>query len=160
MLIDQNNEEQMLGALDRVMRLLRWRPTERPHGGRGVFRMLRLIELLDGISTRDLADRLDVRPSSLNEKLAGLEAKGLIQRDRDDKDQRVFVVRLLPRGRQHLEHLRQERTELADQLAGILTPEETAELTHLAQKLAAGLEEREHQERDSDSASEKGAPWT
>lgn len=136
---EMHHQEPILPALDRVMRLLRRRPAAGQHAGRGVFRLLSLIRETPGISTRELAEGLDVRPSSLNEKLARLEEAEILRRVRDAEDQRVFLLELLPKGEAHLEEIRAVRKDMNEALGGILTEEEASQLTGLLHKLAEGL---------------------
>ena len=134
------DQEDMLESLDRVMRLLKRCPTNRSHHGRGVYRLLKLIDKSNNISTKDLAQELDVRPSSLNERLVKLEQDEFVRRDRDPDDQRVFIIELLPKGKQHLAAIIQEHLSFNEKLAKILTKEENDTLISLTEKLAIGLE--------------------
>lgn len=135
----QTNEA-MLASLDRVMRLLRRRPAKRTNLGRGVYRLLVMIRDREEITTRELAELLEIRPSSLNERLSRLESEQLIMRERDPRDQRVFLVRLLPAGEAHLEEIRQERSAFNEAVGKILTEEEAKVLMGLTDKLAEGIE--------------------
>ncbi len=133
-------QEKMLASLDRVMRLLKRCPTSRSRHGRGVYRLLTIINETNNTSTRDLAELLDVRPSSLNERLVLLEQEELIRRERDPNDQRVFLVELLPKGKQHLDTIIQEQRKFNEELGKILTKEESETFVFLTEKLAKGLE--------------------
>ena len=133
-------EEQILAQLDRVMRLLKRRPAGKKHLGRGVFRILQTVKDHTGISTRALADRMELRPSSLNERLLRLEQDGYLTRERDPNDQRVFLVRLNPKGEDLLLEIMNERAERHASIAGILTDEEMMMMNQLMDKLATGLD--------------------
>lgn len=133
-------QEKMLASLDRVMRLLKRCPTSGSRHGRGVYRLLTIINEANNTSTRDLAELLDVRPSSLNERLVLLEQEELIRRERDPNDQRVFLVKLLPKGKQHLDTIIQEQRKFNEELGKILTKEESETFVFLTEKLAKGLE--------------------
>lgn len=135
-----NTNEEMLASLDRVMRLLRRRPAKDTNLGRGVYRLLSMIQKQEGISTRELASQLEIRPSSLNERLVRLEADQIISRERDDHDQRVFLVRLLPAGEEHLQRIHAERKQFNESVSHILTKDEMCHLIELANKLADGIE--------------------
>lgn len=135
------NEEMMLASLDRVMRTLRRRPVGKQKLGRGGYRLLKIISEQPNTPTRVIADRLGMRTSSLNERLVRLEAEGVITRTRDEKDQRVFVVNIAPEGEKVLDALRLERQEMGQVIEGILSQEEIASLTQLADKLSRGLKE-------------------
>ena len=136
-----NTNENMLASLDRVMRLLRRGHSNNSHGGRSVYRMLAIIQRHEGISTRELAERLDMRPSSLNEKLVDLEQDELIRRTRNEQDQRIFMIQLQAKGIEQLEAIKQERVAFNTKVAGILSETEAMELSKLATKLSDGLEE-------------------
>lgn len=138
--MEYQTQEKVLASFDRVMRLLKRCPTSRSRHGRGVYRLLTIINENKKTSTRDLAELLDVRPSSLNERLVILEQEELIKRDRDLSDQRVFLVELLPKGKQHLDKIIQEQLKFNEELGKILTIEESETLVLLTEKLAKGLE--------------------
>lgn len=139
----KNKQENMLYALDQVMRALRRRPSEKQHLGRGVYRILSLIQEHPGLSTRELADKLDMRASSLNEKLSHLEQEQYIRRMRDPADLRIFVIELMDRGKAHLEEIREERTQTCAYITEVLSEQEIDTLTALAHKLADGLQKRD-----------------
>ena len=133
--------ETMLSALDRVMRLMRRIPTKQKNNiGRGVYRLLTRIQNNPGISTRELANRMEIRPSSLNERLSKLEEAELITRTRDENDQRVFIVNLLPKGEEHLDLINEEREIFNQSISQILSTEEANQLTELVNKLSNGIE--------------------
>lgn len=136
-----NKEEIMLASLDRVMRTLRRRPAGKQKLGRGGYRLLKIISEQPNSPTRVIADRLGMRTSSLNERLVRMEAEGVITRERDEKDQRVFLVNILPAGEAILEALRGERQKMGRVIEGILTEAEIDTLTELADKLSSGLKE-------------------
>ena len=66
---------------------------------RGQGRILAVLKLRDGISTKDLAYLLGVRVSSLNELLSKLEKGGYITREPSEQDKRVMLVKLTEKGR-------------------------------------------------------------
>ncbi|HHU13108.1 MAG TPA: MarR family transcriptional regulator [Clostridiaceae bacterium] len=138
--MDKKNQENMLGNMDRVMRQLRRRPEGRRHGGRGTYRILRLLSETPGLSTRQLAEIMDIRPASLNERLASLEQDKMIRRERDPNDQRVFLIYLEPPGRDLLDDAKRQRQTMYAAIEKILTSEEVREMSRLADKLANGLE--------------------
>ena len=137
---EQNRQEALLFQFDRVMRLLRRRPAGMPNYGRGTYRLLDRIQGNSGLSTRALAELMDVRPSSLNEALAGLEREGLLLRQRNPEDQRVFIVCLLPKGEEQLEKMRAAKGLVGVEIGKLLTDDEALTLTRLAGKLADGIE--------------------
>lgn len=136
-----NQEENMLAALDRVMRTLRRRPAGKQRLGRGNYRLLKVIAENPNSATRVLADQLGMRTSSLNERLAHLETEGVITRQRDEKDQRIFVVNIAAQGEEMLKALRIERSQMNQVIETILTEEEMITMTRIANKLSNGLKE-------------------
>ncbi len=70
---------------------------------RGQGRILAILKMQDGISTKDLSYLLGIRVSSLNELLSKLEKNGYITRETSDNDKRVFIIRLTEKGREEKE---------------------------------------------------------
>lgn len=136
---DLSAEPDLITDLDRVMRLLRRRPLGGSHAGRGTHRLLRLIAEQPGLSTRELAQRMEIRPASLNEKMSQLENAGFIRRFRDPRDQRIFLVDLAPAGADQLKATQAQRASLNQTIREILTAEEILLMSHLARRLGEGL---------------------
>jgi len=67
---------------------------------RGRGRVLALLKMRDGLSTRDMANVLDIRVSSLNETIARMEAEGLVERRQSEEDGRVMLLFLTDAGRE------------------------------------------------------------
>ncbi|MEQ3364064.1 MarR family winged helix-turn-helix transcriptional regulator [Raoultibacter massiliensis] len=67
---------------------------------RGQGRILALLKIKDGVSTKDMSSVLGIRTSSLNELLSKLESKGYIVREQSEEDKRVMVVKLTEKGRE------------------------------------------------------------
>ena len=68
---------------------------------RGQGRILAMLKIKDGISTKDLAFLLGMRVSSLNEMLSKMEKNGVITREASEEDKRVMLVKLTDLGREH-----------------------------------------------------------
>ena len=66
---------------------------------RGQGRILAMLKMRDGISTKDLSYLLGLRVSSLNEMLAKLEKAGYATREPSEQDKRVMLVKLTEKGR-------------------------------------------------------------
>ena len=131
--------EDIAVALDRVMRLMR-RGRKRTGKGRAAGRVLRTLAAEGPMVTRELAEKLDVRLSSLNETLLKLEEDGLILRSRSEMDGRVHMVQLSTEGMRLAEQIRRDRHAREKQMASCLTEDERKEFVRLMQKLADGLE--------------------
>lgn len=117
------------------------------HGKGGLYQgqanLLLLIYQNDGSYQRDLAEQLDVRPSSMTEMLLKLEQKNLIVRKQDDKDQRVMRIYLTEEGRKEAEELADNKDNFAESFFRALTDDEQEELLILTKKLCAYLEAAE-----------------
>lgn len=66
---------------------------------RGQGRIIAILKMQDGISTKDLSYLLDIRISSLNELLSKMERAGYIKRESSEADKRVMLVRLTEKGK-------------------------------------------------------------
>lgn len=112
----------------------------RPHGVTiGQWRFLRELWQEDGVTQRELSDRLSMREPSTVGAVRSLEKAGLVHRERDQGDRRKIRIHLTPRARQLrgplLDHVR-EINRIAT--AGIA--EEDLETTwRVLQQLSANL---------------------
>lgn len=113
------------------------------HGRGGVHRgqanLLLLILQNDGANQRDLAELLDVRPSSMTEMLARLEQSNLVVRKQDEKDQRVMHIFLTEEGKAVAEKIAESKDDVAGSFFSALADDEQEQLLSLINKLCAGL---------------------
>lgn len=103
-------------------------------------RLLMLIAENDGVIQRDLAEEMDVRPSSMTEMLAKMERMGLVQRRQDEKDQRVMHIFLTEQGKNEAEKSRGVTEKVTDALFEGLTDDEIKTMLELTEKLSRHLE--------------------
>jgi DNA-binding MarR family transcriptional regulator len=103
---------------------------------KGKERVLALLRLRDGISTKQLSEILHIRVTSLNESLARLEREGLVERRPSENDGRVMLVFLTEAGREGADDGAPE----VDMLKGF-TEEELDTYVNLTDKMIANLEE-------------------
>ncbi|MFL0250571.1 MarR family winged helix-turn-helix transcriptional regulator [Clostridium neuense] len=94
----------------------------------------------DGASQKELAKKLDVRPSSMTEMLSKLENNGFIFRKQDQKDQRVSHIHLTDEGKKIVEHIEKTKDEFEEKFFSALTEEEKEQFFVLIKKLCLGLE--------------------
>ena len=104
---------------------------------RGRGRVLALLKLHDGVSTRDIANVLDIRVSSLNETLSRLEAHGFIERKQSTEDGRIMLVYLTDKGRA----TNQPTQDVSARLFNGFTNEELEELDGYLDRMIAAMEE-------------------
>lgn len=91
------------------------------------------------INVKELGNRLYLDSGTLTPVLKRLEQKGLITRQRDDKDERVLIVSITKEG----VVLKDKAVEIPVKMAGCvsLEPQDAAELYRLLHKLLAGFEQ-------------------
>ena len=91
------------------------------------------------INVKELGSRLYLDSGTLTPVLKRLEQKGLITRQRDDKDERVLIVSITKEG----DELKDKAVEIPIKMAGCvsLEPQVAAELYRLLHKLLAGFEQ-------------------
>jgi DNA-binding MarR family transcriptional regulator len=89
---------------------------------------LTVLERHDNMSSAQLARRSFVTAQSMADMIAALEARGLIERHRDDVDRRRLVVALTDAGRTLLDRYRDEVQALENSMLYGLTPDEVLAL--------------------------------
>jgi len=103
-------------------------------------RILSILAERDGMSQRELLDILHIRSASLSELLIKLERHGHIARERDEKDKRGFLLRLIDSGRAALAEHRLHHMESAARLFSVLDEAERETLFVLLNRLLAAWE--------------------
>lgn len=107
-----NKDMELLSKLARLERLLH-REQGRMHRkghlmadtSRGQGRILAMLKIKEGISTKELSYLLGIRVSSLNETLAKMERNGYVSRRPSPEDKRISVIYLTEKGHnENLEH--------------------------------------------------------
>ncbi|WP_182187187.1 MarR family winged helix-turn-helix transcriptional regulator [Pectinatus frisingensis] len=146
-----NNTYELSIALHRLGRQLH-RAYHRGNHHNGHYReqshLLFLIAENDGIIQRDLAEKMDVRPSSMTEMVTKMETAGLIIRQQDKKDQRIMHLFLTEQGKESIVKSREKDIKLTDNFFQGLTEEEVGEMLRLTEKLCAYLESTTEMEPD------------
>ena len=89
----------------------------------------------DGLTQRELADLLDIRPQSLTRSLADLEENGYITRARLENDHRNVVVLITEKGIEYHKTIEKERQKHADTIFSCLDEQEKETLKKLLQKV-------------------------
>lgn len=117
--------------------MLRLRDSENASIPQGQGKVLRILYKHGGLSQKDLADCLQIRPASLSELISKLELKGSIVKTPDSEDKRVFRISLSDSGRREAIELnkvaeaafggifsslnQQEKKTLSDLLTKVIT---------------------------------------
>ncbi|WP_240420088.1 MarR family winged helix-turn-helix transcriptional regulator [Paenibacillus periandrae] len=116
---------------------------------RGQGRILAVLKMKDGISTKDLSYLLGIRVSSLNELLAKLEKGGFITRNPSEADRRVMLIHLTEKGR--------EEEELERDSGGVfscLSTEEQLTFGEYLDRIIAALEAELGSDNERDELSD------
>ncbi len=131
------------------------------HGGSGRHgqnRVLAVLVLSDGMSQKDLAYILGIRPQSLSEALDKLEESKLVERRQNENDKRVMNVYLTEAGRVRASKVAEDRKKSANDVFGILTDEEKEQyasiMVKIITKLDADLSEKSVSKIDIDGDDE------
>jgi DNA-binding MarR family transcriptional regulator len=66
-----------------------------------------------GLSQKDLADMMEVEPITVGRLVDRLEARGLVSRDPDEQDRRIWRLRLLPAAEPLLTEMAAHRADIA-----------------------------------------------
>lgn len=117
---------------------------------RGQGRILAMLKIKDGISTKELSYLLGIRVSSLNETLAKMEKNGYILRKPSDTDRRISVIYVTEKGRKETF----EQAE-APTIFACFSDEEKDVFIGYLDRLIAELEAQDTSEFFRDNHSEK-----
>ena len=93
-----------------------------------------------GVSSRELCELLDVRPSSLSEMLARAEADGLLTRAVDEEDRRIQRISLSEKGQRIISDMEAARSLDARKKTACFTDEEKQQFCALCNKLSEHIE--------------------
>ena len=137
-----NHDSDVILASLKLARAMRRCPPERREYPfpPAVGRMLDCAAKNPGVSSRELCELLDVRPSSLSEMLARAEADGLLTRTVDEADRRVQRIRLSEKGQRIITEMEDARNLDARKKAACFTEEEKEQFCALCNKLSEHLE--------------------
>ncbi|WP_143461352.1 MarR family winged helix-turn-helix transcriptional regulator [Levilactobacillus enshiensis] len=125
------------------------------NGGRGQMRLLQLLHhARNGMTNADIAEILDIRPSSVSATISRLEDMGLVERVPSEADKRAVIVKLSDQGQKMFAQYDQRVDGLSEKLFGGLDENEQADLQRLLTKLS-------HQVSDLDwgDLNHRGNDW-
>ena len=145
--MDHSNDN-VFESMQRLNRLMR--RNHRGNSGRrrnGAARLLSILNEHDGLSAKELAQMMDIRPPSLSEALDRLEKHGEITRSRDENDSRIQRIALTEQGAREFERRREEYFEMQKEIESCLTDEEKRIFCDICEKLSVHLTEISTQDR-------------
>ncbi len=132
---------ELIFKLHRIERSMHRHPVHAGKRSHGRGRLLSLLSEHDGITSHELAELLDVRPSSLSEMMSKLTEEELIVRTPDENDKRVSHISLNDKGKALLTEIETEREDDANRMTACFNDEELEQFSALCDKLCAHLEE-------------------
>ena len=138
-----NTDVDVILASLKLARAMRRCPPERgeqPPFPPAVGRLLACAAENPGVSSRELCEFLDLRPSSLSEMLSRAEADGFLTRAVDEADRRVQRITLSEKGRKAVAGMEDARDQDARKKTACFTEEEKAQFIALCDKLSAHIE--------------------
>lgn len=102
-------------------------------------RTLMLLRKNAGKTSSELCEIFDIRPSSMSEKLAKMEAKGLIVREENEEDKRAAKISLSELGEAAAAQIESRIDSEKAEFSACFTEEEMEEFCTLCDKLSAHL---------------------
>ncbi len=109
--------------------------------GRGQGLVLRTLAENNGMTQTEIAEKLDIRPSSLGELVVKLEENGFVERRQNEKDKRVINVYLTEKGRGIDKEFINLRQQSAESWCAGLSENEKVLLSELLGKLISSMDE-------------------
>jgi DNA-binding MarR family transcriptional regulator len=134
-----SSEMRVFRALKRTMRLnrqLMMRMLAEKGGHPGQTACLIVLGHHEGISQRDLAERLHLAPPTVTTMLQKMERHGFIERRVDENDQRLTRISLTKEGREQSDALSTAHGAYVDATFGAMSETDRDELTRLLGVLA------------------------
>lgn len=140
------HNEDVLDHVVRLMRMTRRHSMGGRHHSHSSERLLMILKDNPNLSSREIAELLDVRPSSLSEMLDRLEENGLAERTRDAQDSRVVRVSLSPKGLQELARNVEQMKQSRQNFAACFSETEKEQFCDLCDKLIEHLHAQQHED--------------
>lgn len=150
---NENGRPDVLFAVMKLTRSIRRCPPGHEHGHGhgpghghghgfhpGMGHAMDILAANEGVSSRELAELLDIRPSSLTELLTRLESEGIVARTPDENDRRVTRVSLTDKGRELAAEMNAEHEQRKAKASACFTDEEAAMFCEMCERLGAHLE--------------------
>lgn len=135
-----NRSNQLMDVISRLGRMTRRGHRRHGHGhGRGSMRILRVIKHEGPIGSKELAEKLDIRPASLSEALDKLEDRNQIVRTTDPTDKRKTIISLSEEAKEKMAKRKEHHDEREELLLSVLTPTEQETFITLANKMIDAL---------------------
>lgn len=129
----------ILDTIHLLSRSLRRRGTKGEGHHRGGFRIIRLLQKEGPMHASELAQKLEIRGSSLSEALDRLQEREMIERNTDSNDKRKVIVSLTSKALEKFESRTNKKDEQLEKILSVLSAEEQQEYIRLSQKIIDAL---------------------
>lgn len=107
---------------------------------RGPRRVFAVLAERDGMTNAELAEELDVRPSSVTALVDRLEQQGMVSREPSPTDGRVTLIRLTAEGKDRVAQRSGEQEKMMSAALKTLTREDQEKLVELLRRVADNLD--------------------
>jgi DNA-binding MarR family transcriptional regulator len=91
----------------------------------------------EGISVKELAEKICITPGAVTQFVDLLIAKGLVTRETDPNDRRIVRLKVTPASASHLEKLRKVYFSSASHMFDVLSDDELKQLIALLDKIGS-----------------------
>ena len=137
-----NRENDVILSVLKLSRAMRRCP---PDPGRQPFppaagRLLECVAESNNVSSRELCEMMDIRPSSLSEMLSRAESEGWIIRTTDEEDRRIQRITLSDKGSEVVMRMREARKADYEKKTACFTEAEKEQFCQLANRLSDHME--------------------
>lgn len=102
--------------------------------------MLFILNKKDGQSQKELADKLNIKPSTITVMLRRMEKAGLVERKQDEEDQRVSRVYITEKGKEVCKKAKDAMEIISKECFGSFTVDERIILRRLLMDMRDNLE--------------------
>jgi DNA-binding MarR family transcriptional regulator len=126
-------------AIGRFMKRNQWSNQEATEITKTQWLILRFLWKHDGCTIGQLAERLEVRSSSMSQMIDRLELAGTVYREQDKNDARTRIVKLTEAGRETITRMKNAQVEMLAGPFNQLTLEEQTALVELMLKMTSSL---------------------
>lgn len=96
----------------------------------------------EGCTQKELADRMEIKPPTLNVMIGRMEKNGLIEKRKDEKDSRKSRIYFTEKGRKICKECKDRFGKIQKQVQDYFTEEEQEELKRLLNKFCDCLDEQ------------------
>lgn len=101
--------------------------------------LLFLLEREDGLSQKVLAQKINIKPSTLTTMLKCMEGSGIVEKVQDQEDKRIFRVFLTEKGKSTVEKARRIMRNLSDELFQGFDGDQLLSFYHMMKKMKQNI---------------------